>query len=64
MKSFIISILREELYNDQVNKNETGRESSMHREKIVAYRILVRKTREKRDLDIGEKIILRWILEK
>jgi hypothetical protein len=33
-------------------------------EKRNAYRILVGKPKEKEDLDVGGKIILKWILEK
>jgi hypothetical protein len=45
MKSFITCTLLQEIYNDQVKEDEMSRAYNTHREKIVAYRILVRKTR-------------------
>jgi hypothetical protein len=44
-----------------------GRECSTHGEKRKAYRILVESQKQKdhwEDLDIGGRIILRWILER
>jgi hypothetical protein len=48
-------------YHDHVKENEMGRECSTYEEKRNVYRILVGKPERKRPLDLGGRIILRWI---
>jgi hypothetical protein len=53
--------------HDQVKEDEMGTACSTHGEKRNVYRVLVGKLEGKRlmgKLDVGQRIILKWILEK